>query len=141
MLVRYNTTPETSWNKWIDSWFDGWNDSPLNKSLSSYAPNIDVEETDNALILTADIPGMKKDDISIELDSNILSIKGERKRESEKNGKNYRRSERYYGSFERSFSLASDINSDAIEADYKDGVLTLTLPKKEQAKAKKISLQ
>lgn len=104
-------------------------------------PAVDIHEDGNNIYLKAEIPGVRKDDLNISLDNNILTIKGEKKQESEVNEENYHRMERYYGSFSRSFTLPASVDSAKVAAVYKDGILTLTLPKKEEAKPKKIDVK
>lgn len=100
---------------------------------------MDVKENDNAYVIHAEIPGVNKEDIKVDVNGNVVSIAAEVKREKEeKKGELVIRSERYYGQVSRSFSLASDVNESAAEAKYADGVLELTLPKKIRGTANKI---
>ncbi len=114
-----------------------WSDRPL----MAWHPALDVEETDDSFIVRMDLPGMNKKDIHVSLDNNVLTIQGERKREKEEKDANYYCTERFHGSFRRSFTLPSQVDPDQIKADYKNGVLTVTLPKKEEAKARKIEIK
>ena len=91
--------------------------------------------------LQTDLPDVKPEDLDIRIENNVLTIRGERKFEKKVSEDKYLRVERAYGSFSRSFSLASTVNTEAIKADYKDGVLTLTIPKREEAKPKQIKVQ
>jgi len=109
-------------------------------SLTSWAPAVDIYETEHELVVKADIPEIKPEELDIRVENNILTIRGERKFEKKVNENNYLRVERTYGSFSRSFSLANTVNSEAIKAEYKDGVLTLTVPKREEAKPKQIKV-
>ncbi|HKB54146.1 MAG TPA: Hsp20/alpha crystallin family protein [Ramlibacter sp.] len=104
---------------------------------------VDVSELDNAYEVKADIPGVKKEDINVRIDGNIVQIDAEVKRESETkgNGGKVLRSERYHGTVSRSFSLADDVDEGKAEAKYADGVLTLKLPKKATAAARKLAVQ
>lgn len=104
---------------------------------------IDVSEKDNAYIVKADIPGVKKEDISVRIDGNMVQIDAEVKSESQtkENGDKVLRSERYYGTISRAFSLAQDVDESKTQARYADGVLTLELPKKTTAATKKITIQ
>lgn len=103
---------------------------------------VDVEESDKAYIVKAEVPGVKKEDINIQIDGNVVSIKAETKREKEVKEKgNVIRSERYYGSLFRSFSLGHDVDQAEASAKYTDGILELTLPKKTTAAAKKLTVQ
>jgi HSP20 family protein len=104
---------------------------------------VDVAELDNAYEVKADIPGVKKEDINVRIDGNVVQIDAEVKRESESKDKAGKvlRSERYYGNVSRSFSLADDVDEGKAQAKYADGVLTLTLPKKTTAAARKVTVQ
>ena len=109
-------------------------------TTSSFSPAVDVYEDEHAVNLKIEVPGIDEEDLDIRVENNILTIRGERKFEKKVDEKNYLRVERSYGSFARSFSLANTVNSEAIKADYKDGVLTLTIPKREEAKPKQIKV-
>jgi HSP20 family protein len=109
--------------------------------LVRWAPRVDIVEENGAYELTADLPGLKKDDIKIEINDDVLTLKGEKKLEAEKKDKNYRIAERYYGEFVRTFALPENANRDAIEAEFKDGVLKLTIPKTEEPKPKQIEVK
>jgi HSP20 family protein len=109
-------------------------------NLTSWAPAVDIFENEHELVVKADLPDVKPEELDICVENNILTIRGERKFEKKVDEKNYLRVERSYGSFARSFSLANTVNSEAIKADYKDGVLTLTIPKREEAKPKQIKV-
>jgi HSP20 family protein len=91
-------------------------------------------------VVKADLPDVNPQDLDIHVENNILTIRGERKFENEVKEENYLRVERAYGSFSRSFSLANSVNSEAIKADYQNGVLTLSIPKREEAKPKQIQV-
>ena len=109
-------------------------------NLTPWAPAVDIYETANELVVKADLPDVNPQNLDIRVENNILTIRGERKFESKVNEDNYLRIERAYGSFSRSFSLANSVKSDAIKADYQNGVLTLSLPKREEAKPKQIKV-
>ncbi len=106
-----------------------------------WAPAVDIYETDNAIILEAELPGVNEKDIDVKVEDNILTVKGERKIENERKEENYYRMERYYGTFQRSFTLPSNIETNKIKADYKKGILKVEMPKKEQAKPKQIKIE
>ncbi len=110
-------------------------------NLTAWAPAVDIFETEHSLVVKADLPDIKPEELDIRVENNILTIRGERKFEKQVNEDNYLRVERAYGSFSRSFSLANTVNVEAIQADYKHGVLTLTLPKREEAKPKQIKIR
>ena len=109
-------------------------------NLTPWAPAVDIYETEHELVVKADLPDVNPQDLDIRVENNILTIRGERKFEKKVNESNYLRVERAYGSFSRSFSLANTVNSEAIKAEYKNGVLTLTVPKREEAKPKQIKV-
>src|SRR5258705_2166849 len=109
-------------------------------SITTWATAVDIFETEHELVVKADLPDIKPEELDIRVENNILTIRGERRFERQVNENNYLRVERAYGSFSRSFSLANTVNSDAIKAEYKDGVLTLTIPKREEAKPKQIKV-
>src|SRR5438309_5076957 len=109
-------------------------------SLTAWAPAVDIYETEHELVVQADLPEVDPKDLDSRVENNILTIRGERKFEKKVNEENYLRVERAYGSFARSFSLANTVNSEAIKADYQNGVLTLSIPKKEEAKPKQIKV-
>jgi len=111
--------------------------------LPALKMRVDVAELDNAYELKADIPGVKKEDINVRIDGNVVQIDAEVKRESESKDKGGKvlRSERYYGTISRSFSLADDVDEAKADAKYADGVLTLKLPKKTTAAARKVTVQ
>jgi HSP20 family protein len=109
-------------------------------NLTSWAPAVDIYETEQELVVKADLPEVDPKDLDIRVENNILTIRGERKFEKKVNEDNYLRVERAYGAFSRSFSLANTVNSEAIKADYQNGVLTLTIPKREEAKPKQIKV-
>jgi HSP20 family protein len=106
-----------------------------------WAPTVDIFETDNELVLKADVPGVDLKDIDIRIENGTLSLKGERKFEREEKNKGFHRLERSYGSFVRYFTVPDTVDSENVEADYQGGVLTITLPKKEIAKPKSIKVQ
>jgi HSP20 family protein len=109
-------------------------------NLTAWAPAVDIYETEHELVVKADLPDVSPQDLDIHVENNILTIRGERKFESKVKEENYLRVERAYGSFSRSFSLANSVNSEAIKADYQNGVLTLSIPKREEAKPKQIKV-
>jgi HSP20 family protein len=121
--------------------FLGW---PRRYALTredSFTPRVNVEEGKDRFLLTAEVPGMEKDDIKIEVKDHQLMITGEKKMEAENKETDYHVCEICYGRFERSFTLPDNVNADKIEAAYKSGVLTLTIPKTEEAKPKEIKVK
>jgi HSP20 family protein len=105
-----------------------------------WSPAVDIVETEDELIVKADLPDVRLEDIDVRVENGTLSLKGERKFEKELADKGYHRIERSYGSFMRSFSVPSSVDTEKVSADYKNGVLTVTLPKKEAAKPKQVKV-
>lgn len=105
-----------------------------------WSPAVDILETDDALIVKADLPNVKIEDIDIRVENQTLSISGHRKFEKDENVKGYHRIERSYGEFLRSFAVPSTVDTDKVGADYRDGVLTITMPRKESAKPRQVKV-
>lgn len=110
-------------------------------SVSQWSPLVDITEDEKEYVVKAEIPEMKKEDIKINVHDDVLTVSGERKYEKEEKGKKYHRVERAYGSFMRSFALPEDADGSRINAEYKDGMLKLHLPKSEQSKKKTIEVK
>ena len=109
-------------------------------ALTTWAPAVDIYETENELVLKADLPDVNEKDLDIRIESNILTIKGERKFEEKVKEDNYLRVERTYGTFSRSFSLPSTVDNGSIKAEYKNGVLTVELPKRAESKPRQVKI-
>ncbi len=105
-----------------------------------WIPNVDIYETKDAVCVRAELPGVDKDAVHVEVKEGVLSLRGERKFEKEVKEESYHRIERSYGTFHRSFSLPSSVDAEKVTARMKDGVLEVDLPKKEQAKPKQINI-
>jgi HSP20 family protein len=110
-------------------------------TLSSWTPAVDIAEHDDEYLVKVELPGVNKDDVKLTLENNILTIRGEKKQEKETKKENYHRVERSYGSFQRSFTLPAAVKADKIDASYNDGILTVSLPKAEEAKPKQIEVK
>jgi len=108
--------------------------------LVSWAPAVDVYETESELVVKADLPDVQEKDIDVRMENNTLTIRGERKFSNEVQDDNYLRIERAYGTFTRSFSLPNTVNTEAIKADYRNGVLSVSMPKREETKPKQIKI-
>jgi HSP20 family protein len=127
--------------------FDRLFDSFFNPSyeeetaLSAFNPAVDIVEEDQAYQVHVELPGLTKDDIKLNIKDNYLSISGEKKRESKVEEKNYQRTERIFGSFQRNFRLSDSVDVDKIEAEFKDGVLNVVIPKKKESLAKQIEVK
>ena len=108
--------------------------------LATWAPPVDIYETENELVVKADLPDLQEKDIDVRVAGNTLTIRGERKFEKDVNEDNYLRMERAYGSFTRSFTLPNTVSSENIRAEYRNGVLTLHMAKREESKPKQIKI-
>ncbi len=106
--------------------------------LTSWAPAVDIYETENELVLKADLPEINEKDLDVRIENNTLTVRGERKFDREVKEDNYLRVERAYGSFSRSFSLPNTVDSEKIKADYRNGVLTVEMPKRAESKPKQV---
>ena len=117
----------------------GWkNDEP--SATTSWSPAVDIYETDNEIMVQAELPGVDRKDIALQLENNVLTLKGDRRFEKETNQENYHRIERSYGGFSRAFTIPTIVDEERIRADYRDGILKIALPKKEQSKARQIRI-
>lgn len=128
----------------VDRFFNefGWGVHPAEGlDDATWSPKVDIYETDNSYVLNAELPGLTKEEINIDLNDNTLTLKGEKKFEEKVEKESYVRVERSYGNFARSFVLSEDVNPEGITANYKEGVLEVTLPKKEEAKPKEIKVE
>lgn len=111
-------------------------------SFADWSPSVDIEEEEDKYVIKADLPGVKKEDIEVKLENNVLSIRGEKKTEKETGkGTKHHRTERFHGTFARSFTLPETVKADEVDASYKDGVLMLTVPKEEESKPKSIDIK
>ncbi|HJZ84538.1 MAG TPA: Hsp20/alpha crystallin family protein [Polyangia bacterium] len=139
---------------WRPHSFDGFRsiENQMNRMLTDFfgstspkaaawLPAVDVVETKDGFELRADLPGLKSSDVSVQVEKGLLTIRGQRKDEHEKKGATYHSYERRYGSFVRSFELPGLVDESAVKAKYADGVLTVTLPKREEAKPKSIEVK
>lgn len=106
-----------------------------------WSPAVDIYETENALVLKADVPDVDLKDIDVRVENQTLTLEGERKFDQEEEHKGFHRIERSYGSFVRSFSVPSTVDTEKVAAEYKNGVLTVTLPKKEAAKPRQVKVE
>ena len=109
-------------------------------ATTTWSPAVDIFETEGEIVVKAELPGMERKDIALNLENNVLTVKGERRFTKEAKDDNYHRIERSYGTFSRSFSIPATVDEEKIRADYREGVLKIVLPKKEQAKAKQIRI-
>jgi HSP20 family protein len=113
-------------------------EAPL--AATAWNPSVDIFENDNEVVIKAELPGMNAKDIEVRLENNVLTLKGDRNFEKETKEENYHRIERAYGTFSRAFALPAAVNADKVSAEYRDGVLSIVLPKKEETKSKPIKI-
>ena len=136
--VRNTFSPQSELNRLMDDFFGRRLDV---EGPTVWQPVVDIEESPEGYLVRAELPGMRLEDIKITVADQALSIRGEKRREEEKKGTSYHRVERVYGTFERSFSLGHAVAADKIEATYRDGVLEVSIPKAEEAKAREIHVK
>lgn len=130
-------------NRLFDEFFSDFGLKPFGESWAGFSPSIDVTENDHEIKVSAELPGMDENDIQVKLANDMLTLSGEKKTEKEDKDKNYYRMERSYGSFQRSIPLPPGVETDQVEATFKKGVLTITLPKSAQTQnhVKKIPIK
>ncbi|HAZ09386.1 MAG TPA: heat-shock protein [Elusimicrobia bacterium] len=107
----------------------------------AWTPRVDIQETEKEYVLTASLPGVRKEDVKVAVEEGVLTIKGERRAEKDEKGKNWVRRETVYGQFQRSFVLPSGIHPEELKASYKDGLLTMTLRKPEAPKSREVNVK
>ena len=127
-------------NRMFNELFRGGTGEEAGSGLGSWTPAVDIHETDDGYVMKAELPGVSKDDVSVDVHQNTLTLRGQRTHEADVKQDKYHRVERAYGSFQRSFTLPTVVDQDKVQATYKDGVLELHLPKSEAAKPKRIAI-
>ena len=142
-LVRWNPFQDipvlrNQMNRLFDNALSGWPGE--SNGTSNWLPAIDIHETDEELVVLADVPGFDPKKIDVRVENNVLTIHGERQLDQELKEENFHRIERSYGVFARSFTLSRPVDSEKIRASYKDGVLRIAMPKAESAKPKRIQI-
>ncbi|HXY35300.1 MAG TPA: Hsp20/alpha crystallin family protein [Planctomycetaceae bacterium] len=138
------TAMERQMRRYFDDFFEGFDLAPFGKEWQegTLTPKVDVAETNDAVHVTADLPGLTENDIEVTLSEGHLHIRGEKHAEKEDKNKNYHRIERTYGSFQRSIALPAEVNSEKVDASFKNGVLSIVLPKVQSASSgKKITVK
>ena len=138
-------TPDARLAAWdpfrmMETLFAGDLSNGENLSNRGWTPAVDIRETEDAYEVTAELPGMKKEDVEITLENNLLKLSGERRFEKDIEKENYHRVERTYGTFSRAFSLPNRVDPEKVAASFADGILTVTVPKVEEAKPRRISI-
>ena len=144
-LVRWNPRRDLfNWplrtNRMFEDFFHPTLFDEEGVSMWNWHPVVDIYENDENIVITAELPGVDKKDISVDVNGRILTLKGERSADNEVKEDNYYRKERSYGKFERSFTLPADVDPDKVKADFKDGILKLDIPKPEAHKPKQITV-
>ncbi len=144
-LVRWDpfrnvATLQDRINRMFDEAFFRSKDFDEEVSLASWKPTVDIYDTDDAIILKVELPGVDKEKVTVDVKDNVLTLKGERSIDKEIKEENYCRRERSFGSFHRSFTLPTTVNPEDIKAAYKDGILTVEVPKPEEKKPKQITI-
>jgi HSP20 family protein len=151
-LVRWNPSRDlAAWpsdlftmQREMNRMFDGFFRGDLTEkasNLTSWIPAVDITEHEDGYVVKVDLPGVSKDDVRITFESNVLTIRGEKKQEKETNKENVHRIERAFGTFRRAFTLPTSVKYDRIDAVYKDGILAITLPKAEEARPRRIEVK
>ncbi len=138
--MRYNRPSSEQVPKRFSDIMDEFFNDALSTRRDNFVPSIDVSETDDQFLISAQLPGMKKDDINISLENGRLSISGERSFEKEEKNKKYHRVETKFGSFERSFQLPDNVDEESISASYENGLLNISIDKSEEEVKKKIEI-
>src|SRR5688500_3638691 len=131
----------TSLRDEINDLFESTFANGASDAFNSWAPALDVYEDADNLIVRAEVPGLEKEDINVSLQNNFLTVSGERRNEKKYEGSETSREERFFGRFTRSVTLQKQISASAVKATYKDGILTITLPKAEEAKPRQIEVK
>lgn len=139
-LIRWEPRNSFAVNREIDNLVTRFWGDMNNFNNQSWYPRVDISENENEFVLHAELPGMNREDIKVSLEDGVLTVFGERKQEEAQEGKKYFHRERTYGSFKRAFRLGTDVQADNISASYKDGILTVNLPKAEEVKPRQIEV-
>ncbi len=124
-----------------DAWVDDFFNTRIAPRSSSFEPTVEIKESEEAFVINAELPGLNKDDFKVTVENNYLTLEGEKKVEHEEKTDGYRRSERSFGSFKRTFRLTDSVDRKNIKADYSNGVLEITIPKTKEAKPKAIEVK
>lgn len=140
-LIKYNRPDTDIFGKRFSDIMDEFFSDAVATRRNSFAPSIDISETEKQYVIDVEVPGMNKKDINLNVENNTLTISGERKFEKEEDNKQYHRVETHYGSFSRSFTLPENADYDSINASYKNGILTITVDKSEKSLKKQIEIK
>ncbi|WP_372637738.1 Hsp20/alpha crystallin family protein [Fodinibius sp.] len=139
-LMRYNRSNDDLMSKRFSDIMDEFFNEAVSTRRNNFTPSIDISETDDKFLISAELPGMKKEDINIDLENGRLTISGERSFKKEEEGKKFHRVETRYGSFNRSFQLPDNVDEESIEASYEDGLLNISVEKDEDKVKKQIEI-
>jgi HSP20 family protein len=147
-LIRWQPINHpTTWNRGMDRFFNEFMGRSLRQmedetsSCGSWSPAVNIMEREDQIIITADLPGLKAEDVEVTIENNVLTLKGERTFEEAAEGETYHRVERCYGSFERSFSVPNTVDPKKIEARFVNGEMTVTLPKRDESKPRSVKVK
>lgn len=140
-LLKYNRPGSDLYNKKFSDIMDEFFNDAVTTRKNSFAPSIDISETDKQYIIDVEVPGIDKKDIELNIDNNMLTISGERSFNKEEEGKQYHRVESHYGTFNRSFRLPDNVDSESINATYNNGILNITVDKSEDKLKKQIEIK
>ncbi|WP_234571500.1 Hsp20/alpha crystallin family protein [Rhodohalobacter sp. 614A] len=140
-LIKYNQPGRDIFGKRFSDIMDEFFNDAVATRQTSFAPSIDISETDKQYLIDVELPGISKEDIDLNIENNTLTISGERKFEKKEDGKQYHRVESHYGSFSRSFTLPDNVKTDSINATYNNGILNITVDKSEQQMKKQIKIK
>jgi HSP20 family protein len=148
MMTRWNPTNEAAnLSQRMERFFDEmvgrglWRSSEERPLRGAWVPAVNILERGDAMVITADLPGLKAEDVDVTVEDGILSIRGERKLEEASEGEAYHRVERLYGIFERTFTLPNSVDVDKIDARFSNGEMVLTLPKREESKPRSVKIK
>jgi len=130
---------QTRVNRLFNEFFTG-TDLPMTEMFGEWAPALDLAETDTEILVKTEIPGIDPKDMDVAIAGDVLTVKGEKKGEVEEKGKTWHRTERNYGAFQRSITLPCPVDADKVRAEYKNGVLSIMIPKREEARPKPIKV-
>jgi len=140
-LIKYNRPSGNIAGKHFSDIMDEFFNEAISNRTSTFTPSINISETDDQFSIEVEIPGMKKEDIDINIENNTLTISGERKQKTEEDGRRFHRVETNFGSFNRSFQLPDHVDEDSIEATYSNGLLQINMGKREEKLKKQIAIK
>lgn len=140
-LIKYSRPARSASGRQFSDIMDEFFNDAIANQTSTFTPNINISETDDIVSIEVDIPGMKKEDIQLDIENGALSVRGERKNKREEDGRTFHRVETQYGTFERSFQLPDHVDEESVEATYNDGILQIDMKKKEEKLRKQIAIK